>query len=210
MRPITRLLIPRLLLVPLALSAVPATAGEWETLRDSYDGAVKTYARRIAEIEARERAIADPDKRADKLTRDRIASIDASLKSGPRVRTLTEAADRGAADPKALDEVSQLLGEYLDGAGAEWRADGAERRKVRDALAALQRSLERAGTYLDRATEVAVAAKRRVPQSGVPAKIARIEAEAKAKATWQQDQAARDRERKERERQAAERERGVR
>jgi hypothetical protein len=196
--------------VPLALSAVPATAGEWETLRDSYDGAVKTYARRIAEIEARERAIADPDKRADKLTRDRIASIDASLKSGPRVRTLTEAADRGAADPKALDEVSQLLGEYLDGAGAEWRADGAERRKVRDALAALQRSLERAGTYLDRATEVAVAAKRRVPQSGVPAKIARIEAEAKAKATWQQDQAARDRERKERERQAAERERGVR
>lgn len=210
MRPIPRLLIPRLLLVPLALSAVPATAGEWETLRDSYDGAVKTYARRIAEIEARERAIADPDKRADKLTRDRIASIDASLKSGPRVRTLTEAADRGAADPKALDEVSQLLGEYLDGAGAEWRADGAERRKVRDALAALQRSLERAGTYLDRATEVAVAAKRRVPQSGVPAKIARIEAEAKAKATWQQDQAARDRERKERERQAAERERGVR
>ena len=210
MRPITRLLIPRLLLVPLALSAVPATAGEWETLRDSYDGAVKTYARRIAEIEARERAIADPDKRADKLTRDRIASIDASLKSGPRVRTLTEAADRGAADPKALAEVSQLLGEYLDGAGAEWRADGAERRKVRDALAALQRSLERAGTYLDRATEVAVAAKRRVPQSGVPAKIARIEAEAKAKATWQQDQAARDRERKERERQAAERERGVR
>jgi hypothetical protein len=209
-RPIPRLLIPRLLLVPLALSAVPATAGEWETLRDSYDGAVKTYARRIAEIEARERAIADPDKRADKLTRDRIASIDASLKSGPRVRTLTEAADRGAADPKALDEVSQLLGEYLDGAGAEWRADGAERRKVRDALAALQRSLERAGTYLDRATEVAVAAKRRVPQSGVPAKIARIEAEAKAKATWQQDQAARDRERKERERQAAERERGVR
>src|SRR4030095_12489379 len=100
---------------------------------------------------------------------------------------------------KALDEVSQLLGEYLDGAGAEWRgggagggqgrggpaappgrpqaagadarADGAERRKVRDALAALQRSLERAGTYLDRATEVAVAAKRRVPQSGGPAKI---------------------------------------
>jgi hypothetical protein len=209
-RPIPRLLIPRLLLVPLALSAVPATAGEWETMRDSYDGAVKTYARRIAEIEARERAIADPDKRADKLTRDRIASIDASLKSGPRVRTLTEAADRGAADPKALAEVSQLLGEYLDGAGAEWRADGAERRKVRDALAALQRSLERAGTYLDRATEVAVAAKRRVPQSGVPAKIARIEAEAKAKATWQQDQAARDRERKERERQAAERERGVR
>src|SRR4029450_10492359 len=107
------------LLVPLALSAVPATAGEWETLRDSYDGAVKTYARRIAEIEGRERAIGGRDERADKLTRDRIASIDASLKSGPRVRTLTEAADRGAADPKALDEVSQLLRAHLHGAGAE-------------------------------------------------------------------------------------------
>ena len=187
-----------------------ATPGEWDTVRDNYDAALKTYARRIAEIEARERASTDPTKRADKLTRDRIASLDASLKSSPRVRSLAESADRAAADPKALDEVSRLLGEYLDGAGAEWRAEGTERRKGREALAALQKDLERAGTSLDRAIEVAVGAKRRVPQSGVPAKIARIEAEAKAKATWQQEHAARERERRERERQAGERERGVR
>jgi hypothetical protein len=200
--------------VPLALvlllASGPAAAGEWETLRDSYDGALKSYARRIAEIEARDRTIADPEKRADKIARDRIASLDASLKNGPRARPLAEAADRAAADPKALPEVSRLLGDYLDGAGAEWRADGAERRKLRESLAALQKSLERAGTSFDRATEVAVATKRRVPQSGVPAKIAHMESEAKARATWQREQATRDRERLQRERQAAERERGVR
>lgn len=197
-------------LLLLLAAARPAPAREWETLRDNYDGALKTYARRIAEIETRERAIQNPTKRADKLTRDRIASLDPSLKSGPRPRGLAEAADRAAADPKALPEVSRLLGEYLDGAGAEWQADGAERRKMRDAVAALQKSLDRAGASLDRVTEVAAATKRRVPQSGVPAKIAHMEAEAKARATWQQEQATRDRERKERERQAGERERGVR
>jgi len=198
-----------LALLPL-LAARPAAGGEGETLRDNYDGALKTYARRIAEIEARERGIQDPTKRADKLTRDRTASLDPSLKSGPRPRGLAEAADRAAADVKALPEVSRLLGEYLDGAATEWQADGAERRKMRDALADLQKRLERAGVSLDRATEVAAATKRRVPQSGVPAKIAHIEAEAKARATWQQEQATRDRELKERERKAGERERGVR
>jgi hypothetical protein len=192
------------------LAARPAAAGDWETLRDNYDGALKTYARRIAEIEARERTIQDPTKRADKIARDRIASLDPALKNGPRPRSLAEAAERAAADPKALPEVSRLLGEYLDGTGAEWQADGAERRKMRDALAALQKSLDRAGVSLDRVGEVAAATKRRVPQSGVPAKIAHMEAEAKARATWQQEQATRDRELKERERKAAERERGVR
>jgi hypothetical protein len=198
-----------LALLPL-FAAGPAAAGEWETVRDNYDGALKTYARRIAEIEARERAIQDPTKRADKITRERVASLDPSLKSGPRPRGLAEAADRAAADPKALPEVSRLLAEYLDGAGAEWRADGAERRKMREALVALQKELDRAGVSLDRAIDVAVATKRRVPQSGVPAKVAHMEAEAKARASWQQEQATRERERRERERQAAERERGVR
>lgn len=198
-----------LALLPL-VAARPISAGEWDTVRDNYDGALKTYARRIAEIEARERAIADPTKRADKITRDRVASLDPSLKSGPRARGLAEAADRAAADAKGLSEVSRLLAEYLDGAGAEWRADGAERRKMREDLVALQKELDRAGVSLDRAIDVAVATKRRVPQSGVPAKVAHMEAEAKARASWQQEQATRERERRERERQAAERERGVR
>ena len=198
-----------LALLPL-VAAPPAPAGEWDTLRESYDGALKSYARRIAEIEGRERAIQSPTKRADKITRDRIATLDPALKSGPRPRGLAEAADRAAADPSALPEVSRLLAEYLDGAGAEWRADGGERRKMREALVALQKDIDRAGVSLDRAIDVAAATKRRVPQSGVPTKIAHMEAEAKARASWQQEQANRERVRKERERQAGERERGVR
>jgi hypothetical protein len=46
-----------------------------------------------------------------------------------------------------------------------------------------------------------------VPESGVPAKIARMEEEAKARATWQLEQATRERERQQRERETAERER---
>src|SRR4029450_11176214 len=48
----------RALVVSLLLSliAIPdGLAGEWETVRESYDTALKAQARRIAEIEARER-----------------------------------------------------------------------------------------------------------------------------------------------------------
>jgi hypothetical protein len=196
----------------LTLVAAPAAgAGEWETLRDSYDGVLKTYARRVADIEARERgAPTDAEKRAEKITRDRIAGADASLKSGAKAKSLAEAGERAARDGSALPDMSRALGGYLDGAGSEWRADGAERRKMREALAALQKSLERATTSLDRTIEVAGATGRRVPQSGVAAKIQLMESEAKARASALREQAARDRERLQREREAAERERGVR
>jgi hypothetical protein len=50
----------------------------------------------------------------------------------------------------------------------------------------------------------------RVPESGLPEKIGRIEAAEKERAIWLREQAALDRERQRRERSAAERERGVR
>jgi hypothetical protein len=74
----------------------------------------------------------------------------------------------------------------------------------------LQKSLERANASLARAIEVAETTTMRVPQSGVLEKVARMEAEAKARARWQREQAARERERQQREREAAERERSVR
>ena len=72
----------------LSLIAVPdGLAGEWENMRESYDNTLRAHAKRIAEIEARERGVpADPQQRADKITRDRITGIKASLKGGGKAR----------------------------------------------------------------------------------------------------------------------------
>ena len=101
-------------------------------------------------------------------------------------------------------------GEYLDIVMSEWEAEGAERRKLRESIAALRKSLERANADLATAIEVAETTTMRVPQSGVLEKVARIEAAEKERARWLRAQAALDRERQQRERGAAERERGVR
>ena len=93
---------------------------------------------------------------------------------------------------------------------AEWRADGAERKKVRESLVAGQKNLELANSTVGSAIEVAENTARRVPRSGVVEKVARIEGEAKARASWQREQDRLERERHQRERAAAERERGVR
>lgn len=93
---------------------------------------------------------------------------------------------------------------------SEWEAEGAERRKLRESIAALRKSLERANADLATAIEVAETTTMRVPQSGVLEKVARIEAAEKERARWLREQAALDRERQQRERGAAERERGVR
>ena len=170
----------------LSLLAIPkGHAGEWEALRDRYDSALRPHARRIAEIEGRERGAApDQLRRAEKITRDRIAATEGSLKGGGKAR--------------GLDDLS------------EWRADGAERRKLRESLAALQKQLERANASLGSAIEVAETTATRVPRSGVVEKVARIEAEAKARANWQREQDRLERERQQRERDAAQRDRGVR
>jgi hypothetical protein len=196
----------------LSLITVPdGLAGEWENMRESYDNKLRTHAKRIADIEARERAVpADQEKRADKITRDRIAGIKGSLKGGGKARSLAEAAEKASGDARALMDVYREQGEYLDIVISEWGTEGAERKRLRESIATLQKNLERTSANLTRAIEVAETTTTRVPRSGVLEKVARIEAAEKERTRWLRQQAALERERQQRERGAAERERGVR
>ncbi len=196
----------------LSLLAVPdGLAGEWENMRESYDNTLRAHAKRIAEIEARERGLpADREKRADKITRDRITGIKGSLKGVGKARSLADIAERASGGVRTLIDVHREQGEYLDIVMSEWRVEGSERRMLRESSATLAKNLERANASLARAIEVAETTTMRVPQSGVLEKVARIEAAEKERARWQREQAARERERQQREREAAERERGVR
>jgi hypothetical protein len=196
----------------LSLIAAPdGLAGEWENMRESYDNKLKAHAKRIAEVEARERGVpADREKRADKITRDRISGIKGSLKGGGKARSLAETAEKASGDARALIDVSREQGEYLDIVLGEWGTEGAERKKLRESIATVQKNLESTNASLARAIEVADATARRVQESGLPEKAGRIEAAEKERARWLREQAALDRERQQRERGAAERERGVR
>lgn len=196
-----------------SLIAVPdGLAEQWEHMRESYGNTVRAQARRIAEIEARERGVpADQQKRADRITRDRITGIKGSLKGGGKARSLADTAERASSgDARALIDVYRGHGEHLDLVMSEWRAEGVERKKLRESIAILSKNLARANANLTRAIEVAETTTMRVPQSGVLEKVARMEAEAKERARWQVEQAARERERQQREREAAERQRGLR
>jgi hypothetical protein len=196
----------------LSLIAAPdGLAGEWENMRESYDNKLKAHAKRIAEVEARERGVpADQEKRADKITRDRISGIKGSVKGGGKARSLAEAAGKASGDARALIDVYREQGEYLDIVIGEWGTEGAERKKLRESIATVQKNLESTNASLARAIEVADATARRVQESGLPEKAGRIEAAEKERARWLREQAALDRERQQRERGAAERERGVR
>ena len=153
----------------------PGEANEWESLRERQESALRGHGARSAEIEARDRgARAEQEKRAEKVGRERLATVEGILKAG------------------------------------DWRADGAERRKVRESIATLQRNLERANASLSRSIEIAESTTTGLAHSGVLERLGRFEHEQKVRAQWQNDQAARDRERLQRERAASERERGVR
>lgn len=196
----------------LSLITVPdGLAGEWENMRESYDNKLRTHAKRIAEVEARERGVpADQEKRADKITRDRIIGIKGSLKGGGNARSLAGTAEKASGDARALIDVSREQGEYLDIVISAWGTEGADRKKLRESIATLQKNLESANTSLARVIEVAETTTMRVPRSGVLEKVARIEAAEKERTRWLREQAALERERQQRERGAAERERGVR
>ena len=196
----------------LSLITVPdGLAGEWENMRESYDNKLRTHAKRIAEIEARERGVpADQEKRAEKITRDRITGIKGSLKGGGKARSLAETAEKASGDVRALIDVYREQGEYLDIVISEWGTEGSERKKLRESLAILSKNLESANASLGRAIEAAGTTTVRVPRSGVLEKVARIEAAEKERTRWLREQAVLERERQQRERAAAERERGVR
>ncbi len=194
----------------LALIGAPdGLAGDWENMRESYDNKLRTHARRIAEIEARDRG-ADQEKRADRLTRDRINGIKGSLKGGGKARSLAETAEKASGDARSLIDVSREQGEYLDIVISEWGTEGAERKKLRESIATLQKNLESTNANLARAIEDAETTTTRVPRSGVLERVTRIEAAEKERARWLREQATLERERQQRERGAAERERGVR
>ena len=196
----------------LALSAVcGATAGEWEQISESYGNALKANEKRIAEITAKERGVTD-QQRADKITRDRIASVRTSLKSSGKARNLADAAEKASAeDAVALADLSREQGEYLGVIGSEWGAEGAERKKLREAMATAQKNLERANANLTKAarTEAGPSASEALERA---ARIDAVVTEAgdRLRARWQLEQAARERETKQREREAGERARSTR
>jgi len=208
------ILMPFLLL---SIAVPDALAVELDRMRESYDTKLSVYRKRITEIEAKGRgASADPGKRADGITRDRIADIRASLKGGVgATRRLAELAEKASGDAKALVDVYKGQSEHLDVVTSEWGADGTERKKLREAITALQKNLTLARTNLEVATEAAGAMMIRVEQSGVLDKVARIEAGAseareRLSARWERERAVREREREQREREAGERARGFR
>jgi hypothetical protein len=201
----------------LSLSSVPgAVASEWDTMRERQRDTLRAAEGRIAEIESKERAgPADREKLADKITRDRIARVRVSLKSGGESRRLADAAERVSREAKALVDVYEGQDELLVAVTREWGANGAERRKLRESRATLQRQLEVVKLDLALAIEALGATAARVPESGVLEKLARIETAVsevreRLSARWQREHAAREREREQREREAAARARGVR
>ena len=195
----------------LALSPVAdATAGEWEKVSESYGSALKANEKRIGEITAKERSGSEQE-RADKITKDKIASVRTSLKTSGKAKSLADAAEKASAEgAAALTDLSREQGEYLAVIG-DWGAEGAERKKLREAMATAQKNLERANASLTKAARTAEGRS----ASEVLEKAARIdvtvtEAGDRLRARWQNEQAARERETKQREREAGERARNAR
>jgi hypothetical protein len=202
----------------LSIAAPDALAVDLDRMRESYDTKLRAHQKRITEIEARGRgASADPGKRADGITRDRLAEIRASLKGdGGAAKRLTELAEKASRDGKALLDVYRGQSEYLDVVTREWGADGTERKKLREAITAMQKNLALIDTHLGTVAEAAAAMKTDVQQSGgALEKVARIEAGAseareRLSARWERERLMREREREQREREAGERARGLR
>lgn len=202
----------------LSIAAPDALAVDLDRMRESYDTKLRAHQKRITEIEARGRgASADPGKRADGITRDRLAEIRASLKGdGGAAKRLTELAEKASRDGKALLDVYRGQSEYLDVVTREWGADGTERKKLREAITAMQKNLALIDTNLGTVAEAAAAMKTDVQQSGgALEKVARIEAGAseareRLSARWERERLMREREREQREREAGERARGLR
>jgi hypothetical protein len=206
------MLMAGVLLMLCPVSEGVAGEGEWEKLRENYDNALRAREKRIGEIESKELGIADQERRAEKITRDRVASLRVSLKGGGKAKSLADAAEKASSgDSRALADLSREQGEYLDVVKNEWGPEGAERKKLREAMATVQKNFERANANLTNAAKATAGLK----PSDVLEKAAAIEAmvtEAgeRLRARWQLEQATRERETRQREREAAERARGTR
>jgi hypothetical protein len=190
-----------------------APASEWDAIRESYTNALRTHEKRIEEIEAKERGIPDREQRSAKITRDKAASIRASLKGGGKGKSLAEAADKASGDPRALADLYREQSQHLAVVTSEWGTDGPERKKLREAMAILQKNLDRMESNLARASKAAAATD--LKRWEALDKAAQIEATVteagdRLRARWQLEQAAREREARQREREAGERARSTR
>jgi len=202
------------LLGGLLLALIPvgdAVPSEWGNIRESYENILRAHEKRIREIEAKERGVADQEQRADKITRDRVSALRGSLKGGRKGKSLADAAEKAPGDARALPDLSREQAEYLDFVAREWGAEGGERKKLREATATLQKNFERANSSQAKAAK----APADLQPSDLLEKAARIEATVteagdRLRARWQLEQAARERESRQREREAGERARGSR
>jgi hypothetical protein len=210
-----------LFLLPAALTAgspsTPEDAArlrqEWDQVHERQARTIRDNAQRLAAILAREGGAATDDlQRAQRITQERVAGIDSSLKGGARGRQLARAVEKAGDAAAAVGELGQAQDEYLALATRAWAE---ERRKLQDATAALEKNTQLTATHLTRATEAALAAAGRVAESGVLEKAARSEAAARdvrelLTARGERERAALEREREQRQREAGERARGQR
>ena len=183
-----------------------AVADELDAIRSNYESALKTNEKRIQEIEARDRGIANPQQRAEKITQDKVAALRNSLKGDRMGKVLADAADKAANDPSAMADLSKESSKYLDAALSDWGAEGPERKRLREAMADAQKNVESINANLTRAAGATATA----PAVDALEKAARIEgavneAADRLQARWQREQAARERDAQQREREAAER-----
>jgi hypothetical protein len=183
-----------------------AVSDELDAIRSNYESALKTNEKRIQEIEARERGIADPQQRAEKITQDKVTALRNSLKGDRMGKVLADAADKATNDPSAMADLSKESSKYLDAALSDWGAEGPERKRLREAMADAQKNVESINANLTRAAGATATA----PAVDALEKAARIEgavneAADRLQARWQREQAARERDAQQREREAAER-----
>jgi hypothetical protein len=183
-----------------------ALADELDAVRGNYETVLKANEKRIQEIEARERGITDPQQRAEKITRDKVTALRNALKGDRTGKILADTADKVASDPKALPDLARDSSKYLDTVTSDWGAEGAERKRLREATAASQKNIDRINANLTRAagsTANIQAADSLETATRIEAAV--NEAGDRLRARWQNEQAARERDAKQREREAAER-----
>jgi hypothetical protein len=185
---------------------------EWDQARERQARTLRDNAQRIAAILAKEGgASTDEHQRAQRITQERVAGIDTTLTGGGRGRQLARAAEK-VSDAAALRELGRGQDEYL---GIATREGAEERKRLQDATVALEKNAQLVTSHLTRATEAALAAAGRVPESRVLEKAARSEAAAGEirellTARGERERAALEREREQRQRETGERARGQR
>jgi hypothetical protein len=193
----------------LALIAVPdGLAGEWETCvkaTTTSSGLLPSGSPKSRQGSAGFRRI----RRRDKITRDRIVGIVGPLKGGGKAISLADTTERASGDARALIDVYREHGDYLDIVMSEWGTEGVEWRKLRESIAALQKSLGHANADLRRRSRLPrrrpCACRSRACSRRSPGSRPRQKSERDGRTSG-----SRERERQQKEREAAERERGVR